>query len=326
MKKDQKFLIVNIIIALGLTYAGYLVGLSVRDTSLLPDLGPAWYYWKLPNPTLLSRLSAWVLYLGHQGAVWYLVIRLMRDKNTHQPIRGGLRPINKWLFIINGIFIGLHMIQTFLFYDGLAQDVSVASSQYSVIIMLVLILIMENRRRGLFFGKKVPLPTRGLNRIQKYHGIYIAWAITYTFWYHPLIATPGHLFGFFYMYLLFIQLSLSGTKYHMNRLWTFILEVTVLFHGTTVAILQQNGMWSMFFFGFATMFIVTQMYGLPIPKGLRRALTVFYGLFALFTYSGLYFDKSIVMLHQVTWIPIILYGLVFVITYLAALWPDKKTV
>lgn len=159
----------------------------------------------------------------------------------------------------------------------------------------------------------------GVKTIFNFHGFYIAWAVTYTFWYHPLIGTAGHLFGFFYMYLLFIQLSLSRTKYHMNRLWTFLLEVTVLFHGTTVAILQGSGIWSMFFFGFATMFIVTQMYGLGISKKWKIGLTVFYSLFAVFVYSGVYFDKQIFMIHQVLWIPIILYGLVFVISYGLAL-------
>jgi hypothetical protein len=183
--------------------------------------------------------------------------------------------------------------------------------------MLVLILIIENRRRGLFFGKKMKFPKDGVNRVIKFHGFYIAWAITYTFWFHPMEGTAGHLFGFFYMFLLFIQLSLSGTKYHFDKWWTLLLEITVLFHGTTVAILQGSGIWSMLFFGFATIFVVTQLYGLGIHKTTKVIVTVLYIVIALLTYSGFIFDKKIVMIHQVVWIPIILYGLVFLIVYLA---------
>ncbi len=148
------------------------------------------------------------------------------------------------------------------------------------------------------------------------HGLYIAWAITYTFWFHPMEGTIGHLFGFFYMYLLFAQLCFAGTRFHLNKVWTLLLEVIVLFHGTTVAILQGTGIWSMFFFGFATMFVVTQLYGLRASKVTIITVTSLYVVMALVTYSGLVFDsKSFDMIHQVTWIPIILYGLVFAIVY-----------
>lgn len=44
----------------------------------------------------------------------------------------------------------LHLVQTWLWYDGLAQDVPIWSSQGSVIVMLVLILFLEMPRRGLW--------------------------------------------------------------------------------------------------------------------------------------------------------------------------------
>lgn len=316
MNKTFKLISINVTVALILTILGYLVGLTVNDVALLPDQGATWYLWKLPNPTWITRSSAWIGYALHQVALWYVIIKMGQAKLKPT---FSLTKFNIQLIVINIVFILFHMLQTMVWYDGLAQDVPVSSSQYSVILMLVLILIMENGRRGLFFGKKVKLPVSGVKTIFNYHGFYISWAVTYTFWFHPLIGTAGHLIGFFYTYLLFIQLSLSGTKYHMNRLWTFLLEITVLFHGTTVAILQGTGIWSMFFFGFATMFIVTQMYGLNLSKKWKIGLTTFYGAFAIFVYSGIYFDKQIYMIHQVLWIPIILYGLVFVIAYVSAL-------
>ncbi|MDA7916273.1 hypothetical protein N9B94_03465 [Verrucomicrobia bacterium] len=64
---------------------------------------------------------------------------------------------------------------------GLAQDVSIWSSQWSVIIMLVLILHMENQRRGIVFGKKIRFLTETERVVRKYHGYIFSWAIVYTF-------------------------------------------------------------------------------------------------------------------------------------------------
>lgn len=314
MKKDGRFIIVIMCVSAMLTGAVYLTSLKFIGINLLPDQGPSWYYWKLPEPTLMSRLSAWAGYIMHQIALWFLIYKMTK---SGQKNASGLTSYNKWLIGVNLFFIGLHHIQSVIWYDGLAQDVSVWSSQYSVIVMLVLILIMENGRRGLFFGKKVKLPRNGVRNVFKYHGLFIAWALTYTFWYHPMEGTLGHLFGFFYMYMLFGQLSLAGTKYHLDRRFTTLLEVIVLFHGTTVAILQGTGIWSMFFFGFATMFVVTQMYGLNINNKIQGTITALYVILILITYSGILFeDKRFGLIHQVTWIPVILYGLVFVIVYI----------
>ena len=116
----------------------------------------------------------------------------------------GLHPVNLIALGANVFFILLHFVQTQIWYDGLAQDVSIFSSQGSVILMLVAILLMENKRRGLFWGKKVPLGKRVLSFVRKYHGYLFAWATVYTFWYHPMENTVGHLIGFFYMFLLLI--------------------------------------------------------------------------------------------------------------------------
>lgn len=312
MQNEKRVILINILIASALTLMVYAVSINLQDQVLLPDQGAAWYEWKLPNPSFWSRATAWGGYLLHQFALWAIIIKMHKAKN---PATKELTRYNMQLIAVNLFFIVLHAFQSTFWYDGLAQDVSVASSQYSVIAMLVLILIMENRRRGLFFGKKAKLPKDGTRRVMDYHGFYIAWAITYTFWFHPMVGTAGHLFGFFYMFLLFAQLSLAGTRFHMNRLWIVLLEVIVLFHGTTVAILQGTGIWSMFFFGFATMFVVTQMYGLPLTRFWRIAITLLYIIAAVVTYSGFLFNKSFAMIHQVIWIPTILYGLVFVIAY-----------
>jgi hypothetical protein len=223
---------------------------------------------------------------------------------------------------MNAFFIGLHFVQTHIWYDGLAQDVSIWSSQVSVIIMLVWILLMENSRRGLFFGKKAPISKEISRFARKYHGYYFAWATVYTFWYHPMVSTTGHLFGFVYMFFLFLQGSLFFTRVHVNRWWTFILEFTVLLHGTFVAVQQGNNLWPMFAFGFGGIFIITQMHGLGLSRNVRIFFLLLYAGLALFVYSS----RGLTNIHQVTWIPFIefLSVLVMALLFGGGLWLAGK--
>tara|TARA_R110000850_G_scaffold125393_8_gene243798 strand:+ start:860 stop:1867 length:1008 start_codon:yes stop_codon:yes gene_type:complete len=271
-----------------------------------PDTGASHYFWKLPDPTALTRAIAWISYLAHQGVIWFLIWKAQRDKLSYS---GGLHRVNILAFATNAGFVVWHMIQTLFWYDGLAQDVSVWSSQWSVIIMLVLILHMENQRRGVFFGKKVPFLSETGGFIRKYHGYVFSWAIVYTFWFHPMENTPGHLIGFFYMFMLMVQGSLFFTRAHLNRYWTFTLEILVLFHGTLVAINQGNGMWPMFCFGFAGLFIITQMHGLGLNLWQR------WGFFGVYLGGALwiYGPDNLADLHQLTWIPLTEYTAMFVL-------------
>ena len=77
-----------------------------------------------------------------------------------------------------------------------------------MVVSLFLIILMENRRRGMFLGYGVK-PLYGVgDAVRRYHGYYFSWAIIYTFWYHPIETTLGHLFGTFYILLIFLQGSL----------------------------------------------------------------------------------------------------------------------
>ncbi|MGQ9841697.1 MAG: MFS transporter [Anaerolineae bacterium] len=77
----------------------------------------------------------------------------------------------------SAFFILLHFAQTHIWYGGLAEDVSIWSSQISVVIMLVLIMLMENGRRGLFWGKKAPLGREAVSFVRRNHGYIFAWAV-----------------------------------------------------------------------------------------------------------------------------------------------------
>ena len=97
--------------------------------------------------------------------------------------------------------------------------------------------------------------------------------------------SPGHLVGFLYMFLLMLQGSLFYTRIHTNRWWMLVQEVSVLFHGTLVALMQGNGIWPMFFFGFGGLFILTQMHGVPLPAWSRWTDLGLYVTGALVTYG-----------------------------------------
>jgi hypothetical protein len=278
----------------------------------LPDQGAAWYYWKLVAPTFWSHFAAWTFYILHQITIWSLIYYAQTRVKKYSL---GLSPVNLIALGANAFFILLHFIQTQIWYDGLAQDVSIFSSQGSVILMLVAILLMENKRRGLFWGKKVPLGDRVLSFVRKYHGYIFAWAIVYTFWYHPMENTVGHLIGFFYMFLLLIQGSLFLTRIHVNKYWMFVQEALVAVHGTLVAIMQGNGIWPMFAFGFFGIFILTQMHGLGLPRWLRWMFTGAFIGGAIIVYSS----RGWVQLNEVLRIPLIEYLLVFGLAGLIAL-------
>ena len=168
---------------------------------------------------------------------------------------------------------------------------------------------MENNRRGQFFGRPVPFPKEVIRFARANHGYFFAWAIIYTFWFHPTVSTSGHLIGFFYMFLLLLQGSLFYTRIHTNRWWTFTLELAVLVHGTLVAVMQGNGIWPMFFFGFAGILVITQMYGLGLSLRVRLLILAGFVASSLFTYGQLGWAK----LNEVVRIPLIEYAAVFLL-------------
>ncbi|MCF6471403.1 hypothetical protein FAF44_23855 [Nonomuraea sp. MG754425] len=277
-------LLIGVAASAAMTGLIWLLGGRLQGIELLPDQGASWYYWKLPEPTFWTRLTAWGGYAAHQIAFWWLIYHAQTRVRRYT---SGLHPVNVAALAVNTAFIALHVLQTHLFYDGLAQDVSIFSSQGSVVLLLVLVLLMENRRRGLFLGKPVPLGRAVVDFARRYHGYLFAWAAVYTFWYHPAEATSGHLIGFFYMFLLLLQGSLFLTRAHTNRWWTFTLEATVAVHGTLVAVMTSgpDGAWPMFLFGFLGVFVITQMHGLGLPAAVRWGLAACYVAAAMIVYG-----------------------------------------
>ena len=301
----------GIAFSLVFTYLIWLANPLLSRFVLDPGNGSGFFYdWQLLSPTAWSRITAWGLYALHQVILWRLIYYA---QNNIKKYSKGLHPVNLWALGVNVFFIVVHLVQTHIWYDGLAQDVSSFTSQGSVILMLCAILVMENKRRGMFFGAKAPFSERVISFARKYHGYLFSWAIVYTFWFHPMVSTPGHLAGFFYMFLLMLQGSLFLTRIHVNKWWTLVQEVLVLIHGTTVAIYQGNNLWPMFAFGFAAIFVITQMHGINLSKLARWMIGLGYAVAVIIVYNS---DWS--RLNEIVRIPVIEYFVAFILAGLVA--------
>ena len=297
---DTRFLLGGILFSFIFTFIIWWTGQSLASIPHLPDQGALWYFWKLPAPTFWGRFTSWGLYFFHQVSLLYLIYYAQKNVNKYT---NGIHQVNIIALGLNALFIILHIIQSQIWYDGLAQDTPIWSSQGSVIIMLVWILLMENKRRGMFWGKKLPIKDEIIRWARKYHGYVFAWATVYTFWFHPTEPTSGHLIGFLYMFLLLVQGSLFFTRIHTNRIWTVILEATVLVHGTLVAVMQGNGIWPMFAFGFGGIFVITQMHGLNLKNWVKWLILAAYIGLTLLVYS----QRGWNQLNEIIRIPVIEY-------------------
>jgi hypothetical protein len=262
---------------------GNLAGwqLAVREPG-----GPRIYPWQLAEPGFWSHASAWAGYLLHQLTIWGVI---WKAQSSGLRYTSTLKPINVFALLATAGFILLHFAQTHLFYDGLAQDVPEWTAMWSVILLLLVVMLMENRRRGLAFGVPVGGFVESAGAIaRRYHGYYFAWATIYTFWYHPMVFTSGHALGFLYMFLLLAQGALLFTRAHVNRWWTLTLEALVMVHGVIVAFMNVDGMWHMFGFGLAGIFFVTQSFGLGWKRATSHALLALYvvGMLAFYSQWG----------------------------------------
>jgi hypothetical protein len=265
---------------------------------------PFAYPWRLTEPDAMARLSAWGLYLTHNIIAWVIIFIAQRQKPKYG---NDLRWFNWAMIATSIVFILLHILQTQIWYDGLAMDVPELTALGSVAIMLAIIIILETPRRGLIVGKKVKFKQQLMRIVREYHGYFFSWATIYTFWYHPTEGTIGHLAGFFYMFMLFVQSALIFNRAHINKWWTVTLEVFVLIHGVLVAVFQGNAMWPMFAFGFGAMFFLVQMYGLGLNTWTKRILWIAFITLTVGTYA--YMDR-LSQIHEIIRIPMLDYMMI----------------
>lgn len=304
----QNTILIGVLVSAAFTLIIAATAASLSGFEIVGKTVPFAYPWRLTEPTSLSRLTAWGGYLLHNLTAWSIIFLARRAKPNYA---ANLRWFN-WAMIAASVsFIALHWAQSHLWFDGLAQDVPEISAFGSVALLLMVVIILETPRRGLIFGKKVKFHRQFLQVARQYHGYLFSWAIIYTFWYHPTAGTVGHLAGFFYMFMLFVQSSLLFNRGHLNRAWTFTLEVFVLIHGTVVAVFQGAGMWPMFAFGFGAMVVLTQMYGLGLNTWAKRLVGAGFVVLAVVTYAVM---GRLASIHEILRIPLLDY-LVILLLY-----------
>jgi len=276
------------------------------------------YEWKLATPNAMAQLTAWLGFALHQLLIWGTIYYAQKHYSKRD-YTDTLRPVNWWAIGINFVFIILHYFQTYFFYDAIAQDIPSWTAQFAVALMLIVILGIENQRRGLFFGKKISFRKAFTDGLRKYHGYFFSFAVIYTFWFHPMIPTWGHLIGFIHVILVMTQGSLMFMRAHLNTKWTLLLEILVLPHAFQVALNQNNGIWPMFFFGFAAMFLITQMHGLGLKPWVRR---MFYGSFLVVMLYVYFVMREPYQMNEVIRIPLIEYLVLFIMywIYLLGAW------
>ena len=141
--------------AISFTFIIWLTGPYLEPflVTLLPINNAAWYFWKLPVRDFMTMFIVWTFYLAHQFSLWAAIFWARRNLVQFRTTPAtGLTQYNIAALIITVGFVLLHLIQTHLWFDGLAQDVPIWTSQGSVIIMLAMLLVIEHPRRGLFMG------------------------------------------------------------------------------------------------------------------------------------------------------------------------------
>ena len=173
------------------------------------DCYSKWYYWQLPeiDAGVGTRAFVWCCYVLHQLAHWALIWIAQADRKNiierkEEIYSDKLRWYNWAMIGVTYLFHLLHLVQTHTTYDATAKDVAIQSSQASVIMMLVFVMCIEYKNRGMFCGwpnsesndwlaQRVKLSELPFHYVRKYHGYAFSWAVIYTFWYHPMENTYG---------------------------------------------------------------------------------------------------------------------------------------
>jgi hypothetical protein len=263
------------------------------------------YRWRRIDPTWLSKASAWGGYTLHQFALWACIYA---GQNQRPLYSREMQPLNWVALGINLAGVALRYGQYRWQYDGLAPDVPEMTSLGSVTFMLALILILEAPRRGIAFGRRDwRLERPFVDFFRRYHGYIFSWSLVYTFWFHPLEPTAGHLAGTAYLLLYLVQSALIYTPAHLDRRWTTALELLVVVHAVAAAKMNGGRYTPTFLFGFLATGLITQIHNFPVPTHIRRALYVLFGGTAVATMAR---RRTLHRLPEVLHVPILEYGVV----------------
>jgi hypothetical protein len=288
--------------------------LVTRFYPLPPDSGSAWYFWQLASSTKAARVSYWLGFALHLTAAGWI---LFKGRQVKPEDKNGITKYNLMMYNVNIVFVLLHLLQTHIWYDGLAKDVPIWTSQGSVIVMLIFILYLMIPVRGLFWGRKFAPPKKMLELVKRWHGPYISLALIYTFWFHPMEGNWGLLSGFIYMFLLFTQQNLFKTRIHYSKSWIVLLEFFVVIHGTLITVYKEMEIWPMFLFGFLVMFFLTQIHTWKLKPAHAWSALAGFILSILLVYG---FVRGFSHVYEVLFIPVALYGGAGALLIIGYLW------
>ncbi|KAI9142483.1 hypothetical protein BKA69DRAFT_255150 [Paraphysoderma sedebokerense] len=285
------------------------------------------YPWRSLNPSDVGRALAWIFYGIHQLLTWLIIYLAVRAKEQkHITWTNYRNSYSNAMMIVHLTFATLKFVHSRLFYDGLAYDLPEILTQCSVLVFLIIALIVDMPRRGLFFGKVKSMEwyKQEFKEVaKKYHGFAASFGVVINFWYHPVETTLAHFLGFFYQLLMMVHTSLLFHVDHRNRYWTLFLEVNVLIHGFTTGLIQENSAYLVFLYGFATVFFVTQIWGIPSTrwqsfltqkkKITKEYIALIVGVlvaYLAFAITNFALEKKIQRLFLLLAIPVAEYGLV----------------
>ncbi|MGE5073795.1 MAG: hypothetical protein ACM3MF_10230, partial [Anaerolineae bacterium] len=132
LEPSLKLILPGILIAAALTTVIAATAADLSGFSIVGRTVPFAYPWRLSEPSMVARLTAWGGYLLHNLLAWGILYAAQRQ---HPKFNTRLRWFNMGMIAVHLTFIVLHILQTQFFYDGLAQDVPELTALGSVALM-----------------------------------------------------------------------------------------------------------------------------------------------------------------------------------------------
>ena len=327
--------------------------------------GAFWYRWRslpskkalafspftgiiFPHKLIIRAKSAWLCFLLHllfmtSMVAWSQYQHSSREThNCPHPApphwcgwTSQLEPTHYVTILGSIIFIVLRLVQTHMWYDGLALDVPEASAMVATIVASCVALFMQQTERGLVFGQSINTETSlALTNIaRRFHGYVFTTSLVFTFWYHPTEGGIMHSSGFLLLILFLIQGSLMYTVTHLGVVWRNLLEFTVLPHSLLIEWTRsrpKNESWKMFLSGYLLTFLITHIHAFEIPNSIKICIfcafiILLYFLFSRNLRAGWSTTVSIPIIYLVC--VIFFYSMLYlpyVVIKLLGYWPESS--
>ena len=304
--------------------------------------GVLWYRWKsLPSQDALEfspftginfpyslkvrAKSAWIGFALHLAFVFTMIIwaeiRYSNNQGHNCPIPTSPNwcdwittlELPHYIFLVGtGVFMLLHLLQTHLKYDGIAQDTAELCPIIGTVLSLVVLALMQQTERGLVFGYGLEGETfTALTNIaRRFHPFVLGWDIVFTFWYHPMEGGWHHLPGFFPLFCILIQGCLLFTAAHLNPIWRVGLELMGFPHAIYIEYTHPDRCrWKMFLTGVLVTPLVVHFHIFKISVATTIVLFVGYFSLVVFLYRNMPWKRWREPLH----FPIAIFSLIFLV-------------